>query len=95
MRFARVTLAALALAVLAPAGALAHGAAQGRPPTDPLGIALAWHLDVSLILGLAAAAAAYLSAARSVGAAHRANPWPRRRTVAYLAALAAVGLALL
>ena len=95
MRFVRVGLAALALAVLAPQGALAHGAAQGSPPTDPLGIALAWHLDLSLILALAVAAAAYLSAARTVDAAHRANRWPRRRTVAYLAALAAVGLALL
>lgn len=95
MRRALEFLAALALVLAAPASALAHGASQGPPPTDLLGIALAWHLDLSLILGLAVAAAAYLSAARSVDAAHGASPWPRRRTVAYLAALAAVGLALL
>ncbi len=85
----------LAVALAAPATALAHGAAQGPPPTDPLGIALAWHLDLSLILALAVAAAAYLSAARSVSAIHRANPWPTRRTLAYLAGVTAVGLALL
>ena len=95
MRRALAVLAALAIALVAPAPALAHGAAQGPPPTDPLGIALAWHLDLSLILGLAVAVAAYVSAARSVSFAHRANPWPTRRTVAYLAAVAAVGLALL
>jgi putative copper resistance protein D len=95
MRRLLVAVVALPLAFATPGAAFAHGAAQGPPPTDPLGIASAWHFDLSLILGLAVAAAAYLSAARSVDAGHRANPWPRRRTVAYLAALAAVGLALL
>ena len=95
MRHALAVSAALAVALGAPATAVAHGAAQGPPPTDPLGIALAWHLDLPMILGLTIAAAAYLSAADSVSGAHRANPWPRRRTVAYLAGVAAVGLALL
>ncbi len=88
-------LAAFALALTAPATVLAHGAGQGPPPTDPLGIALAWHLDLPLILALAVAVAAYLSAARSVDAAHRANPWPARRTFAYVAGVTTVGLALL
>lgn len=88
-------LAPLALALIAPAPVLAHGAAQGPPPTDPLGIALAWHIDLMLILGLAVAAAAYLSAVRSIDAAHPGNRWSRRRTAAYLVALVAIGVALL
>ena len=48
-----------------------------------------------MILGLLVAGAAYLSAVRSVDTAHVGNPWPRRRTGAYLVALVAVGFALL
>ena len=95
MRLALAVSAAVALALGAPATAVAHGAAQGPPPTDPLGIALAWHIDLPMILALTIAAAAYLSAANSVSAAHRANRWPRRQTLAYLAGVTAVGMALL
>lgn len=95
MRCALWTLVPLGLAFGAPATTLAHGASQGPPPTDPLGIALAWHIDLTLILALAVAAAVYVSAARSVDAAHTGNRWPRRRTAAYLAGILAVGLALL
>ena len=92
----RVTVAAAALvAVSTPASVLAHGVGQGPPPTDPMAIALAWHLDVPIILALLIAAAAYVSAVRSVNAAHPGNPWPLRRTAAYLCALGAIGLALL
>ena len=95
MRLALVASAAVAVALGAPPIALGHGAGQGPPPTDPLGIALAWHLDLPMILALAIAAAAYGSAAGSVSGAHPTNPWPKRRTVAYLAGVTAVGLALL
>lgn len=95
MRPARAVLAAVAVALAVPATAFAHGAVQGPPPTDPVGIALAWHLDLSVVLTLAVAAAAYLSAARSVSAAHRLNRWPTRRTLAFLTGLAALGVALL
>ena len=78
-----------------PATALAHGASQGPPPTDALGIALAWHLDVPMLLGLAIGAAAYASAVRAVDAAHPGNRWPARRTAAFVAGIAALGLALL
>jgi putative copper resistance protein D len=84
-----------ALVAGAPEPVLAHGAGQGPPPTDPLGIALAWHVDLTVVLGLAVAVALYISAARSVDAAHPRNPWPHRRTVAYLGAIGALGLALL
>ena len=35
-----------------PVLAKAHGGATGPVPTDPLGVALAWHLDVPIMLGL-------------------------------------------
>ena len=93
----RVTVAAAALvAVSTPASVLAHGVGQGPPPTDPLAIALAWHLDVPMILGAAGGRWPPTSAAvRSVERAHPGNRWPRRRTVAFLVALVAIGLALL
>ncbi|MEW5992245.1 MAG: cytochrome c oxidase assembly protein [Chloroflexota bacterium] len=90
-----IVLVPLGLALLAPAPALAHGGGQGPPPTDALGIALAWHLDIPIILGLLVAAALYVSAIRSVDAAHPANRWSRRRTVAFLVGLVAIGVALL
>lgn len=95
MRRSPRILVPLGLALAAPAPALAHGASQGPPPTDLIGIALAWHIDLTLILALAVAAAIYVSAARAVDAAHPGNRWPRRRTAAYVAGLVAVGLALL
>lgn len=92
----RVPTALGILAALAtPATALAHGSSQGPPPTDPLGIALAWHVDVPMLLGLAIAGALYLSAARALNATHGAHPWPLRRTVAFVSGLLAVALSLL
>lgn len=90
-----IILVPLGLVLVAPAPALAHGGGQGSPPTDPLGIALAWHLDIPIILGLLVVAGLYVSAVRSVDAAHPANWWSRRRTVAFLAGLVAIGVALL
>jgi putative membrane protein len=95
VRRALWSLVPLGLAFGAPATTLAHGASQGPPPTDPLQIALAWHIDLTLILALAVASAVYVSAARSVDASHAGSRWPRRRTAAYLAGILAVGLALL
>ncbi len=94
MRRALAALATVA-ALTTPATALAHGTSQGPPPTDPLGIALAWHIDVPMILALAIAGAAYVSAARSVNVRHAGNPWPRRRTAAFIGGLIAIALALL
>lgn len=88
-------LAALGLMLAAPAPVFAHGASQGPPPTDPMGIALAWHIDVSMILALVIAIAAYVAAVRSVDSAHPGNRWPRHRTAAYVLAVTAIGLALL
>jgi cytochrome c oxidase assembly factor CtaG len=96
---ARAIALALGLAALgalvAPQRALAHGASQGPPPTDPLGIALAWHIDIPMLLALVIAGALYLSAVQSVNEAHPANRWPRRRTAAFVTGLVAIGLGLL
>ena len=91
---AAIGLVALA-ALAAPPRAMAHGASQGPPPTDPLGIALAWHVDITMLVALLIAGAAYVSAARSVNAAHPANRWPLRRTAAFGGGLVAIGLGLL
>lgn len=81
------------LALAAPAQA--HGSASGALPTDALGIALAWHLDFPIILGLLGSAAIYLSAVSSVDEAHPSNRWPRGRSILYMLAIVAIGLALL
>lgn len=81
--------------LLLPALAEAHGGATGPVPTDPMGIALAWHLDVPIMLGLAVAGAAYLAAVGSVNEAHPGNPWPRRRSAFFALGIMAIGLALL
>lgn len=78
-----------------PVGVAAHGVGGGPPPTDPLAIALAWHIDLPVIVGLLVAGLLYCKAVRSVGTAHPGNPWPVRRTVAFMSALFAIGLALL
>lgn len=81
------------LALAAPA--LAHGGASGPVPTDLLGIALAWHVDLPILLGLVAAGALYATAVTSVNEAHPGNLWPRRRSVYFALGLFALGLALL
>lgn len=93
----RVLAPAVAVAVLIarPTTVAAHGAGQGPPPTDALGILSAWHIDLPLIVALAAVAIAYGIAVRKVDAAHPTNPWPRRRTLAFAGSIAAIGLALL
>ena len=93
-RCALVALGTLA-ALATPATVLAHGASQGPPPTDALGIALAWHLDIPMLLALVIAGAAYVSAGRTVNLAHPGNPWPARRTAAFVAGLTAIALSLL
>ena len=94
-RAATVAAATLGLGAVSAAPTLAHGTGQGAPPTDLPGILLAWHIDIPMILALGVAGAAYLSAAGLVNEAHPSNRWPRRRTVAFLLALVAIGSALL
>ena len=72
----------------------AHGG-SGPVPTDPLGIGLAWHLDVPIMLALALAGAMYAAAVASVNEAHPRNRWPAQRTVCFALGLVALGLALI
>lgn len=86
---------AAAILLILPVPVTAHGIGGGPPPTDPLAIAIAWHIDLPVIAGLVIAGLVYIEAVRSVDAAHPGNRWQRRRTVAFLSALVAIGLALL
>lgn len=80
------------LALAAPA--MAHGG-SGPVPTDALGIAMAWHLDVPIMLALTVAVAAYATAVSSVNLRHPGNRWPRRRSAFFALGIGALGLALL
>ena len=95
LRLAAVVSAGAVLPLLVPAAVAAHGVGGGPPPTDLPGILTSWHLDISVILGLALAGMGYLAAVRSVDEAHPANRWPARRSAGLLVALAAIGLALM
>jgi cytochrome c oxidase assembly factor CtaG len=53
-----------------------------------------WRIDPGLSLTLLASAAIYLRAVHRSTRGRARRPWPRRRTAAFLAGLAAIGLAL-
>ena len=75
--------------------ARAHG---GVVPTDPptiANLALDWTFEPAVVLPLLAAAIGWLLIVRRIDRAHPAHPVPRRRTVAFLAGLSAIALALL
>lgn len=96
----RITRPTLVLALLAlwlrfPVRALADGGAEAPPPTDPVGIALAWRIDIPMLLGLTLLGALYVSASRAVSVGHPASRWPVARTGAFIGGLVAIGLALL
>ena len=74
--------------------ALAHGPVPTEPPTAA-SLLLGWTFEPLPTLGMAVAVVWWLWAVRRVDAAHPANPVPRRRTVAFLAGMLALGVALL
>src|SRR5262245_3802195 len=98
----RTRLVARALGVLvALAGSLAgappvpaHGPVPAEPPTAG-SILLDWSFEPLPTLGIAIAVGWWLWAIRRVDAAHRTNPVPRRRTVAFLGGMAALAVALM
>jgi putative copper resistance protein D len=55
---------------------------------------LGWSFEPAILLPLAVVAIGWVVAVRRVNAAHPANPVPRGRTVAFLAGLAAIAIAL-
>jgi putative copper resistance protein D len=85
---------AVGLLAVAALPAAAHGPAPDEPPTAAT-LAFGWSLEPLVMLPLLAAAIAWLWAVRRVDAAHPGNPVPRRRTVAFIAGLAAIAIALL
>jgi putative copper resistance protein D len=86
-------LAAIA-SLASPAGAMAHGPVPDRPP-DPARLLLTWTIEPLVVIGLVLAAFVWLRTVRRVNLAHPGNPVPRRRSIAFLAGLAAIAFALL
>ena len=80
------------LLLLAPATVAAHGAAP--PPLDAATAVTAWSLEVHVWLPIALLALAYRAGVRSVARAHRDNPVPRRRVLAWYGGLLALFVAL-
>ena len=92
-RVAVPSLLVVALVLLAPTVALAHGA--GAPAPSVPGVLVAWSFDPLVIIGLALAAGAYAWAVRRVDRAHPANRQPAHRSWLFAGGLAAIGVALL
>ena len=89
---AGVGLLAVALAGAGPV--LAHGPVPAEPPSA-LGIATGWTFEPAVVLPLGLAVVVWLRLVARVDRAHPANPVPRRRTVAFLAGLGVIAIALL
>ena len=83
------------VAVLGPGAgrALGHGTVPPEPPTL-VNLALSWSFEPALVLPLVLTAWLWIRAVRQVNRAHPANPVPRRRSVFFLAGLAAIAIAL-
>ncbi|HET7520541.1 MAG TPA: cytochrome c oxidase assembly protein [Candidatus Limnocylindria bacterium] len=85
-------LVSLGASLLAPGVVMAHG--EEAPAPELPGVLLAWRFEPLPIIGVLLAAAVYIWAVRRVAAAHPANPPRSWRTVAFLAGLGAILLAL-
>ena len=90
--------AALALARAPWLVAAAPAAAPGPGPAGPPAVAslvLGWSFEPAVALPLIVAFVVWLRLVARVDHAHAANPVPRRRTVAFLAGLATIAIALM
>lgn len=87
-------LAGLAVTLTAAPAALAHGSAPVEAPTAA-SLLLGWTFEPSIVLPLVATAVVWLRLVSRVNRAHPGNPVPRRRSVAFLAGLAVIAVALL
>jgi putative membrane protein len=95
MRSAAVGLvAALGAIAVATGPVLAHGPLPDGPPT-PAGLLFGWSFEPTVVLFLAIGVVGWLTLVRRIDRAHPANPVPHRRTVAFLAGLFAIAVALL
>jgi putative copper resistance protein D len=92
----RVAAGAGLLAVgLAGAGPVAaHGPVPAEPPSV-LGLVTGWTFEPAVVLPLALAVVVWLRLVGRVDRAHPANPVPRRRTVAFLAGIVVIAIALM
>jgi putative copper resistance protein D len=94
-RSLRIAIGGAALGTLGVAGtALAHGPVPPVPP-DPVNLVFGWSLEPAVLLPLLAAVVAWLRLVGRVDREHPSNPVPRRRTVAFLAALLVIAIALM
>jgi putative copper resistance protein D len=93
IRRAVAALATFAVASVFAAPVLAHGLVPVEAPTIP-SLLLDWTFEPLPALGIAAATAWWLWAVRRVNSLHPANPVPPGRTVAFLAAMAALAFAM-
>ncbi len=89
----RVPLAVL-LVGLVPGAVSAHGPTPTAPP-DLASIAFGWTFEPLPTLGIVIALGWWRWAVRRVNRAHPANPVPRQRSVAFVAGMAALAVALL
>jgi cytochrome c oxidase assembly factor CtaG len=89
-----VALASLGVAGVAATPVLAHGPVPAEAPTIA-SLLLGWTFEPLPTLAIAAATWWWLWAVRRVDALHPTNPVPRRRTAAFLAAMAALAFALI
>lgn len=94
LRWCTSVLAVAGLAVPLTGRALAHGSAPAEPPTATT-LLLGWTFAPIPTFGIAVAVAWWLWAVRRVDAAHLRNPVPARRTLAFLAGMAAMAVALI
>ncbi len=95
-RWIHRTLAAVG-AVVASAALAAPVAAHGPVPLEPptaTSLFLGWTFEPIPTLGLTVAVVWWLWAVRRVNVVHPGNPVPRRRTVAFVAGMAAIAFAL-
>jgi putative membrane protein len=75
-------------------GVAAHGPVPAAPP-DPVNLAFGWSIEPTVLLVLVVAAVVWLRLVDRIDRAHPANPVPRRRSVAFLAGLAVIAVALM
>jgi putative copper resistance protein D len=92
----RLAVPAVALVswLLAAAPVAAHGPVPAEPPSFA-SLVFGWTFEPAVALPLLAAAFVWLRLVGRVDRAHAANPVPRRRTVAFLAGLAVIAIALM
>ena len=92
--FAIAVVAGLSASLTAPGVALAHGPVPAAPP-DPVNLVFGWSIEPAVLLPMLAAVVVWLRLVGRIDRAHPSNPVPRRRTLAFVAGLAVIAIALM